>query len=139
CDAGPVADEDVDVVRRVFEAFARRDAAAVAACFHEDGVFEPVTAQLVAGGVPYAGHAGIRRYMEDITLVWEDLRPEPSVFHDVGDGVVVAIGRVYAWGVGRVIDSPAGWLFRIHDGLVTYARVYDSTRQALEDGGLAER
>jgi hypothetical protein len=39
---------------------------------------------------------------------------------------------VYAWGVGRVVDSPAGWLWRVRDGLVVHGRVFDTARAALE-------
>jgi ketosteroid isomerase-like protein len=128
---------NVEVVKSVFAAFERRDAGALVALCTEDCVFEPVTAQLAAGGEPYRGHDGMRRYLGDAARVWQELRPEPTVFHEVGDDTVVATGRIYAWGVGRVIDSPAGWLWRVRDGRIAYGRVFDTARDAREAAGLS--
>jgi ketosteroid isomerase-like protein len=127
---------NVEIVRQVFAAFERRDAGALVALATEDCVFEPVTAQIAAGGEPYHGHDGLRRYLSDVAGVWQELRPEPSSFHEVDDETVVATGRIYAWGVGRVIDSPAGWLWRLRDGRIAYGRVFDTARAALREAGL---
>ena len=51
--------------------------------------------------------------------------------------VVVCTGRVYAWGVGRVIDAPAGWVWRLRDGKLVEGRVYENQREALAAAGLA--
>jgi ketosteroid isomerase-like protein len=48
----------------------------------------------------------------------------------------VCTGRVYAWGVGRVIDAPAGWVWRVRDGLIVEGHVYESRRGAYEAVGL---
>jgi len=135
-----VALSNVDVVRQAFAAFALRDAEMLLALCAADVVFEPVTAQIAAGGEPYRGHAGMRRYLEDVARIWQELRPAPDAFHEAGGGIVVATGRVYAWGAGRVVDAPAGWLWRIEDGLIGYGRVFETANGALEAAGLgAER
>jgi ketosteroid isomerase-like protein len=131
-----VVGANVEVVRSVFAAFERRDAGALVALCAEDCVFEPVTAQLAAGGEPYLGHDGMRRYLSDVARVWQELRPEPTDYREVGADTVVATGRIYAWGVGRVIDSPAGWLWRVRDGRIAYGRVFDTARGALDAAGL---
>ena len=59
-------------------------------------------------------------------------RPSSSRSHDV----VVCTGRVYAWGVGRVIDAPAGWVWRLRDGKLVEGRVYENQREALAAAGL---
>jgi ketosteroid isomerase-like protein len=126
---------NVEIVRQVFAAFERRDAGALVALCDEKCLFEPVTAQ-IAGGDGYRGHEGMRRYLSDVATVWQELRPEPTTFHEVGADTVVATGRIYAWGVGRVIDSPAGWLWRLRDGRIVYGRVFDTARGALREAGL---
>jgi hypothetical protein len=68
--------------------------------------------------------------------VWQELRPVPDRFEQAEEGVVVATGRVYAWGVGRVIDAPAGWDGRRDGGLITYGRIYETPAGALEAAGL---
>jgi ketosteroid isomerase-like protein len=105
-------DGNVDIVRQAFDAFSRRDVAALAELIDPD--FEWAT--------PTARVAG---------------RSEPEEFREIGDRVVV-IGRIYAWGVGRVIDAPAGWVWRLRDGRILEGRVYDSRRGALEAVGLRD-
>ena len=126
----------MDIVRRAFAAFERRDADALVAVCSPDIVFEPVTARLAADGVPYRGHEGMRQYLVDVARVWQELRPAPDDYREGAGGIVVATGRVYAWGIGRVIDSPAGWLWRVHDGRIAYGRIFGSASAALEAAGL---
>jgi ketosteroid isomerase-like protein len=137
-----VGSSNVEIVRQVFAAFERRDVEAVVALSAPEIVFEPVTSRLAAGGHPYRGHEGMRHYFEDVSRVWQELRPSPEAFHEGADGLVVATGRVYAWGVGRVIDSPAGWLWRLRDGKLVYGRIFETPAGALqaacEDGWSAE-
>ena len=67
--------------------------------------------------------------------VWQELRSEPDEYVELDDRVVCT-RRVYAWGIGRVIDAPAGWVWRLRDGLVVEGRVYETRRGAYEAAGL---
>jgi ketosteroid isomerase-like protein len=133
-----VAVSNVDVVRQAFAAFERRDADLLLAVCSADIVFEPVTARIAAAGEPYRGHQGLRRYLEDVARVWHELRPAPDTFYESGGGIVVATGRVYAWGAGRVIDAPAGWIWRVDGGLIAYGQVFETAAGALEAAGMGE-
>jgi ketosteroid isomerase-like protein len=133
-----VAEGNVDIVRQAFAAFEQRDAELIVAIARPDVVFEPVTAQIAAGGRPYRGHAGLRQYMEDVGRVWQDLRPTPDTWYEREGGIVVATGRVYAWGAGRVVDAPAGWLWRVQDGLLAYGRVFATAAGALAAAGIVD-
>jgi ketosteroid isomerase-like protein len=132
-----VVSRNVEIVQQVFEAFERRDAAELLALCGPDMVFEPQTAQIAAAGEPYRGHAGMRRYFDDVASIWQELRLTPDAFYEGEDGVVVATGRVYAWGAGRVIDSPAGWLWRVRDGQLVYGRVFQTAAGALDAAGMS--
>src|SRR4051812_16274248 len=101
-------------------------------------VFEPVTAAIAAAGEPYRGHEGLRRYMEDVSRIWQELRPSPDTWYEGDNGIVVATGRVYAWGAGRVVDAPAGWLWRVEHGLLAYGRVFETAAGALAPARLAD-
>ena len=129
---------NVDVVRQAFAAFEHRDADLLVSICGPDVVFEPVTARIAAAGQPYRGHEGMRRYLEDVARVWQELRPAPEAFRETDGGLVVATGRVYAWGAGRVVDAPAGWLWRVESGLITYGRVFETAAGALEAAGMAQ-
>jgi ketosteroid isomerase-like protein len=133
-----VALSNMDVVRLAFAAFEHRDVETLLSICSADVVFEPVTAQIAAAGEAYRGHEGMRRYLEDVASIWQELRPAPDAFHELDGGVIVATGRVYAWGAGRVVDSPAGWLWRIEAGLITYGRVFETATGALEAAGMGE-
>ena len=127
----------VETTRQLFERFSRRDVAQLLDLCDPEVEFLPVTAMVAADGEPYRGHEGISRYISDVARVWEELTVEPSEYHRAGDDTVVAVGRVYAWGAGRVIDAPVGWLWLFGpDGRAVYGRVYESRRDALAAGGV---
>ncbi|HET8536317.1 MAG TPA: nuclear transport factor 2 family protein [Solirubrobacteraceae bacterium] len=128
----------VVTTRQLFERFSQRDVPGLLSLCADDVEFLPVTAMVASDGEPYLGHEGITRYVADVARVWEELTVEPSEFHRAGDDTVVSVGRVYAWGVGRVIDAPVGWLWRFGpDGKAVYGRVYESRAEALAAAGLA--
>src|ERR1700754_4070773 len=97
--------------------------------------FMPATARVAGRGEPYRGHEGLRTYLADVARVWQELRSEPAEVLE-GDDIGVCTGRVYAWGVGRVIDAPAGWVWRVLGGRIAEGRVYESRRGAYEAVGL---
>jgi ketosteroid isomerase-like protein len=127
---------NVEIVQQAFAAFERRDPVLLARLCRADMLFEPVTARIAAGGEPYRGHDGLRRYLDDVAHVWQELRPAPDTFREDENGTVVATGRVYAWGAGRMIDAPAAWLWRLEDGLLVYGRIFESAAEALEAAGM---
>jgi ketosteroid isomerase-like protein len=127
--------DNAEIVRRAFDAFSRRDLATLLTLADPAIEFSPATARLAGRAEPYRGHDGLRTYLADVARVWQELRSEPDEFLEVGD-VVVCTGRVYAWGVGRVIDAPAGWVWRLRDGLLLEGRVYENRREALAAAGL---
>ncbi|MEA2179201.1 MAG: hypothetical protein QOG77_2498 [Solirubrobacteraceae bacterium] len=126
----------VALVQRAFDAFSRRDVESLVAACHPDVEFHLPTARLTRVGLPYRGHDGIRTYVRDAARVWAELRLEPREFREIDDAVV-AIGRVYAWGAGRVVDTPAAWVWRMRDGLAIRVDVYESGTEALAAAGIA--
>jgi ketosteroid isomerase-like protein len=125
---------NVAVVRAAFVAFSRRDEQALLTLAHPGIRFHAPTGALTRAGEPYVGHEGLRAYLRDVAALWSELRVEPRDFREGGD-VVVALGRVYAWGAGRVVDAPVGWVWRLRDGRLVDGRVFDTQRAALEHGG----
>jgi ketosteroid isomerase-like protein len=129
--------QNAEIVRKVFAAFSRRDVDALLALCDPEIVFVPPTGRLAGRDEPYRGHEGLRTYMADVARVWQELRSEPDEYIEIDDDRVLCTGRVYAWGVGRVIDAPAGWVWRVRDGLVVEGRVYETRRAAYEAVGRA--
>jgi ketosteroid isomerase-like protein len=132
-----VARNGIALIRRVFEAFSRRDVEAVLALCDSAIELQLPTAQRANQGEPYRGYEGIRRYFDDIGRVWEELRVVPQEFQELEDGVF-ATGRVYARGEsGLVVDSPAFWLWRIREGRVLSGHVFENREEALKAAGLS--
>jgi ketosteroid isomerase-like protein len=125
-----VPEPNVDVVRRMFAAFADRDLDAMLPELDPDLVFLPVTANLTTGGVPYRGHDGMAQYLADVAGVWPELRLFPEEMREVG-GAVVVLGRVLARGGGMILDRPTGWVFTLRDGKIVRGNVYGSHEEAL--------
>jgi ketosteroid isomerase-like protein len=126
--------QNAEIVRKVFAAFSRRDVDALLALCDPEIVFVPPTGRLAGRDEPYRGHEGMRRYLADVARVWQELRSEPEEYIEIDDRVLCT-GRVYAWGVGRVIDAPAGWVWRLRDGLVVEGHVYETRRAAYQAVG----
>jgi ketosteroid isomerase-like protein len=126
---------NAEIVRAVFDAFSRRDAGALIELCDPEIVFTPPTQRLAGRDEPYRGHEGLRTYLADVGRVWQELRSEPDEYIELDDRVLCT-GRVYAWGVGRVIDAPAGWVWRLRDELVVEGHVYETRRAAYEAVGL---
>ena len=127
----------IALVRRVFEAFSRRDVDAVIALCDAEVELHVPTAERASRGGAYTGHAGIRRYFEDVGRVWQELRVVPQEFNELEDGVFTT-GRVYARAEdGLVVDSPVYWLWRIRGGRVVWGRAFEDRTAALKAAGLS--
>lgn len=134
-----MSDENVQIVRKAFDAFTRRDVGAALEVMNPAvELHTPATAALAQQETPYQGHDGIRRYFEHVEQVWEELEVILLEYHDAGEHVMVA-GRVRAKErSGRVVDTPAHWAWRIHGDRITWGCVYTDRKQALEAVGLSE-
>ncbi len=119
----------MDVVREVFAAFAERDVDRVLAHSSPDVEFSAVTGEHAGRTDPYRGHDGLRQYFRDLAEVWDELRIVPRDFRQNGDRILVT-GRVSARSPARIVAGSTGWIWRISDGLVVYARVYPSAAEA---------
>jgi len=125
---------DIDIVRALFDAFAKRDIARVGTLISDDMEFHAVTAEVAGRDGPYLGRAGMELYFADVAEIWEEIRLTPVDFEEVGD-VILVTGRVWARGRGRVVDSSTGWLFRVRDGQLVWARVFESAAEAATAAG----
>jgi ketosteroid isomerase-like protein len=127
-----VSEQNLDVARRAFEAFADRDLTALVANMAGDVEFLPVTANIATGGMPYRGHDGIRQYLEDVGRLWQELRVFPEEIRALSDSVVVALGRIHARGGGMILDRPTGWVWVMRDGKIVSGRVCATHEEALD-------
>jgi ketosteroid isomerase-like protein len=133
-----VSQENVEVVRRTFEAIGRRDIDGLLELYDPDIEFLPLTGTRVESG-GYSGHAGVRDYFAEVGEVWDQMKPHAEDVRTVGDHVVVLGGcAVRGRGSGAVSDNPMAWVVTLRDGKVTSHRGFRSGDEALAAVGLSE-
>ena len=124
---GPTAHEqDLTVVRAVYEAFDQGDVASVLALFAADGTVYQSPA-LPWGGT-YQGHEGLGRFLTALTGHIES-RPEVERLVADGAGHVVQVGRTRGTvrASGAAFDVAEVHLWTVRDGLVQRFEAYLDT------------
>src|SRR4051812_40081322 len=84
-----MSDDNVDVLRNAYAAFARRDIDAVLSNLDEN--VEWTTPIMLPSGATYHGHRGVRAFLEGLSAAWERVAVEPEEFIDAGDTIVVVV------------------------------------------------
>ena len=127
-----------DLAGQIFKAFNRRDIEAGLELVTEDVEFVAPTAEIANQGEPYLGHAGMRKYYDDVARVWLELVVTPSEIRELDEAVLV-LGRVYGRGEGGYIqDSPAQWVMWFRGDKVRSIRVFTNRTAAFAELGLKE-
>ena len=135
--AWAMAEENVEVVRHLYDAALRGDTEAVIDCL--DPEVRADMSERVFNPDVYEGHDGYRRFLAEIDSVWDDFRIEPLEFIDAGETVVVAhmvSGRGKESGVE--VALPSTIVYTVREGLVVGMHMYRDHGRALEAAGLSE-
>lgn len=133
-----MADEDIEVVRRVWATFTRGDQSTFRRDLHPEIVAIPFGAALE--GRAYRGPEAVLSWWNDEILVtWEQFEVHPERFERVGDKLLVT-GRWKARGIesGVDLDIPASWVVEVRDGQIAYWQTYTDADQARRDIGLGD-
>ena len=129
--------ENVEIVRRSYEALNRRDLHAV--LDRADPELVATSRVAAAEGTVYRGRDGLRRMLEDILSVFPDWAPQVLDARDLGDTVLTQIRMR-----GRAVESgitleEVGWqVIEFRDGKIVRMHGYGSEAEALEAVGLSE-
>jgi ketosteroid isomerase-like protein len=130
-----VSQENVESLRRGFDAMNRGDLSRILAFVHPD--FETVIPpELSAEPSVYRGHDGVRRYFDSFSDAMRDIRFNADDIWDVGDAVVVAL-RLTARGkeTGIAVEQQVGQVWTIRDGMAVRLENFVTVSQALESVG----
>ena len=130
--------ENVEIVRRAWQAYVSGGVEATFDFWTEDCVFEEFP-EMPESAV-YVGRDRLSEAAEHFTEMWSDLEFEPVEFIDAGENLVIAVVAYRGRGVasGAPLDALASWLYEMRDGRVSRARSFTTKQQALEAAGLRE-
>jgi ketosteroid isomerase-like protein len=134
-----MSQENVEVVRRAFEAFAQVGLDAMGDFWADDIDYRAIEGALDDRG-PMHGKDAVRAHWQDWLDTFDDLKAEPLELIDAADEQVVTVlrfgGRAKQSGVET--DLTYANLYTIRDGKIARGREYWTKEQALEAAGLRE-
>jgi ketosteroid isomerase-like protein len=139
-----MSEENVEVVRRVIEAFnaawERGTPTAFDWAVHIAPDAEWIPAPELVGPAVYRGVDGWIKFMRTWTEDFEDWSSRIERLIDAGENRVVALTHQSGTGKGSgvPVDLHHGSVFELEDGRITRMRIYGDAREALEAAGLEE-
>jgi uncharacterized protein len=124
-----MSEQNVEVVRRAFDAFNSRDVEGLVAITDPGCEWLPFRAQLE--GITYRGHEGVRRFVADMDDDWAEFQIHPEQLEDLGERVLV-MGRVRgrAGVSGVIVNNLGGFVFEVGDGKITRLVSYSDPEAA---------
>jgi ketosteroid isomerase-like protein len=126
---------NVEVVQRVFDAYAAEDyAAALALC---DPEIEWVPME--GAGEVFRGYEGLGRAIVEWEQSWGDHSAEAEEFIDAGGDKVIAVVRISGRGPrsGVTVEQRFFQVYTLRDGRVVHMMEYLERAEALEAAGLS--
>ena len=130
-----MSQENVEIVRRVYEAFGRRDWDAMFRDAHPDVElklkrFDPGTHQ---------GRERISKVIEDFAGAFDSMIWEPEEFFERGDLVVALItARARLKASSDELVTHNGHLWTMHNGVIVSMEGFPDPAEALEAAGLSD-
>jgi uncharacterized protein len=133
-----MSQENVEIVRQVYEAASQRDAKTVFALYDPD--VELDARRLGVGDLGlYRGHDGLRRLFAELYEAWGEIDYSYDELIDAGEHVVSIVTR-HARGraSGVDIEQPFALLWTLRDRKVIRVVWFSARADALEAAGLSE-
>jgi ketosteroid isomerase-like protein len=96
-----MSQETIEIVRRAYEVYDRRDVDALLALCDDECIVNTVI-EGRAEPQPFRGHDGVRAWIENENDVWESVRIDELELRDVGED------RVFTYGVAVSVGGEAG-------------------------------
>jgi ketosteroid isomerase-like protein len=137
-----MSQENVEVVRGIYEAVARRDDVSPFEVYAEDIVWDASNlrrSDLMMKRV-YQGHEGVRQFWREAVAVFEQIDFEVEELIDAGDQVLAVIReREVGRASGVPVEATHFAVWTLADRKVTRLQSFDDRQQALETVGCGSR
>jgi len=124
--------QNVEIVRGMYDAFATGDAPAVLAKFSPDIVWNEAENNSLAEGNPYVGPQAVAEgVFGRLGQEWETFSLTDQTLYGVGDNMVLVTGRYQGKHAitGKSINAQHVHLWWFEDGMVTRFQQYVDTKQ----------
>jgi ketosteroid isomerase-like protein len=132
-----MSEENVEIVRQVYERLNRVDAEGVVELCDDELVMD--MSERVFNPDTYRGHDGIRRFCEGVSDAWESYRWDVEETRVAGDSVVAMLHcEGQSREGGPPVDWRVAWLWKFRAGRPVAVRFYRDRTKALEAAGLSE-
>jgi ketosteroid isomerase-like protein len=132
-----MSQENVEVVRRNFEAWNRRDLTTWLASFRSDAEIDWSRSRAPFKGV-YRGHGELEVFWDEFWSTFEDVQLETHDFTEVGSEVVVPNTAHMRGRQGIEVVARTTLVLTVDNGQITRLRLFDERAEALEAVGLRE-
>jgi len=129
--------ENVEVVARMYDAYAREDFETALSCLDPKIEFSQPADE--PGGGTYYGHRGVIEAFASWTAPWEDYRVEVENLTDFGDHVLAKTRHnARGKGSGAAVEHLIFQVWTLRNEKVVSATMYYDETEALEAVGLSE-
>jgi len=134
-----MSQENVEIVREIYHAVARRDAASAFAVYADDIVWEVSARRAIVMDRAYHGHEGVRRFWRDALVAFGEVDLDVEELIDAGDRVVALIReREIGRSSGVPVEASHAAIWTLAEGKVVRMQVFDDRDQAFKAVGLEE-
>ena len=135
-----MSQENVEIVRRVYEAAAQRDSETVLSLYDPEVELDNRRLEIVGTAGVYHGHEGLRKFFGIWHEAWESIDYDVDELTDVGDDEVVAVvtRRGRGRSSGAEVDFHVALLWTVRDGKVTRVVWFPTREEALDAAGVEE-
>ena len=137
--AGPTKPDNVALVRRFEESWAKRNLDAALDCVHDELEFDWSDSMGPFVGT-YRGRDGLTRFWTEMQEAWERFSPEMVEVFECGPDRLITLDVVRARGKGSGIDMEArgAMLWTVQNGKIVRVKMFQTKEDALQAVGLSE-
>jgi ketosteroid isomerase-like protein len=132
-----MSQENVEVIRRLLDAFERGGLDATLSFYDPDVTW--VVAEDEPEAATLRGYDGLRALLAQWLQAFDELHIDPKEFIDAGEAVVMPYQfRARERSSGSEISAPETWVFWLRDGMIIEVREYRHKAEALAAVGVEE-
>jgi ketosteroid isomerase-like protein len=133
-----MSQENVEIVRRAYEAFAEPDMEAVMTLVDPEAEIDVTRTHL--DGRVFHGHEGLAELLGSWVEVWDEFSAELVEVLDAGNDTVIAVVRESGSppGTRSRVEHQRGVVYTVREGLVKRYEEHPDKASALEAVGLSE-